>query len=813
MRQLLFVLISVLAALQGRSADVLPYPILFVTQTPNPSDFTTIGSLFGNHRGTMDSAPRGGALYIRYEDGTVRNLTAASGYGLSGSQNTNGIAVREPSVSWDGKKAIFSMVIGAPKKQYDYQTYYWQLYEITNIASNQTPVITKVANQPTNYNNISPVYGTDDRIIFTTDRPRDGQRHLYPQIDEYEEAPVVTGLWSLDPATGDLFIMNHSPSGAFSPSVDSFGRVIFSRWDHLQRDQQADTDNEEGTSSYGTFNYSSEAANAQVLFNTRTEIFPELREKAAGSITNGHTFNHFFPWQIHENGEEEETLNHIGRHELGGSYRNAAITGDPNIQDLYYFGNKPNTNTINNFLQLRESATVPGLIYGIDAPEFSTHSAGQIIALDGAPSINPDLMKLTYVTHRDTSSYTDNPAATHTGLYRNPLPLSDGRLAAIHTAETRNDRNDGTTAAPKSRYDFRLKLLKKVNGYFQPDTFLTPGIQANISWWQPDYPVTFAGTMWELDPIEVRPRTRPTKLVATLPAPEEQIFREEGVDPAAFKNYLRQRDLALIVSRDVTGRDKGDQLQPFNLRVPGGKETVGKAGKVYDIQYMQMFQADMIRGIGMRQANSTPSPGRRALAQEMHDPLTDNPPITNPSAPISSVKIANDGSVAALVPARRAMTWQTTSPTGEPVVRERYWVTFQRGEIRTCANCHGVNRSNQANEPASVNPPEALRALLKHWKTNNTTVVSTTTVAGQPVPTVTFKRQMAATAVKQRVEFSTDLSAWFPASEYTAAGGVHVGPLLEVQRSGGPFDAITLRDAPPAPGEPKRFYRVLNEKP
>src|SRR5436190_3587275 len=98
------------AAVTQATDPVLPHPILFVTQTPQPGDFTTVTSLFGNHRGDMESAPRGGALWIRYEDGTLRNLTKAAGYGLNTLQHTNGIAVREPSIYWDGKKAIFSMV-------------------------------------------------------------------------------------------------------------------------------------------------------------------------------------------------------------------------------------------------------------------------------------------------------------------------------------------------------------------------------------------------------------------------------------------------------------------------------------------------------------------------------------------------------------------------------------------------------------------------------------------------------------------------------------------------------------------------------
>ena len=374
-----------LAASVHAAGPVLPYPILFVTQVPNPGDFTTIGSVFGNHRGGLDSAPRGGDLWIRYPDGTLRNLTAAAGFGQVGAQYTNGIAVREPSVHWSGTKALFSMVVGAPRRQYDYADYYWQLYEVTNFGIGETPVITKVPNQPASYNNVASIYGTDERIIFASDRPRSGERHLYPQLDEYEEAPTVTGLWSLDPASGNLFMINHSPSGVFSPSLDSFGRVIFTRWDHLQRDQQADTDNA-SPGSYGTFNYSDESAAALILTNNRAELFPEARAQAG--IVNGHTFNQFFPWQINEDGTDEETLNHVGRHELGGSYRSTSFNNDPNLTELYYFGNRYNTNTVNNLIQIKESAGRRGGRFGWDIAYQFAYGPPRVVS-GSTPSAQP----------------------------------------------------------------------------------------------------------------------------------------------------------------------------------------------------------------------------------------------------------------------------------------------------------------------------------------------------------------------------------------------------------------------------------------
>ena len=96
-------------------------------------------------------------------------------------------------------------------------------------------------------------------------------------------APIVTGLWSLDSASGDLRLLNHAPSGDFTPILDSFGRVVFTQWDHLQRDQQADGDANAGTgqncdggTTYGTFNYADESANAAIL-DDRSELFPEPR--------------------------------------------------------------------------------------------------------------------------------------------------------------------------------------------------------------------------------------------------------------------------------------------------------------------------------------------------------------------------------------------------------------------------------------------------------------------------------------------------------------------------------------------------------
>lgn len=755
MKKALFA-IGVLAALstaayaaeprKQRDAIAIPNPILFVGQVPVPDDFTTVASTFGNHKGDVTSAPRGGDLFILYPTGTLKNVTRTAGYGNTGFQGANSIAVREPSVHWSGTKALFSMVVGSATAQYQVKTFKWQIYEVTNLAENQTPVITKVANQP-DFNNISPVYGTDDRIIFTSDRPRDGSAHLYPQLDEYEEAATVTGIWSLNPVNGDLRLLNHTPSGAFTPSIDSYGRLIFTRWDHLQRDQQADAD-ADTPGSYGTFDFSNESSGATKL-NQRVEVFPEPRNgnTPPGSNLAGNNINHFFPWMINEDGTSEETLNHIGRHELH-NYFNLSLTDDPALTEFIYVnGIRTNTNRLDNAFQLREDPANAGVYFAVDCPEFRTHASGQIVKFSAPPTQHADGIQVTYLTPRATASYQDQPTGDHTGHYRDPLPLSSGSLIASHTAEYRDDVNTGTRPAPASRYDFKLKFLSlQQDGYFTPGTSITGGIQASVSWWDPDVSVQWSGALWEISPVEIKARPVPAMLTTPLEQPELNCFVTASVDPNDLKQYLAENDLALMVVRDVTTRDKADKQQPFNLRVPNGvSHVVNNTQKIYDVTRVALYQADQVRGIG-----GTPDPsnntlmtggraGRRVLARDMHDTAAmaaNNPATVNASG---SAQLSTDGSMAAFVPARRAMSWELTDPNDTGVVRERYWITFQPGEVRVCGSCHGANTKTQMNQDPPTNTPAALTALLQFWKTQRAAVpakpsnVSATATTGTSV--------------------------------------------------------------------------------
>jgi Hydrazine synthase alpha subunit middle domain len=684
-------------------------PILFVTQVPAPDGFGNISSTFANHIPAMDRVRRGGDLMIRYPDGTLRNLTREAGFGEPGvQQGTRAIAVRDPAVHWNGTKALFSMLIGAPAEQYQYPDYAWQLYEVSGLAQGQTVTIMKVAGQPAGYNNVTPFYDTNDNILFTSDRPRDGSPHLYPQLDEYESSPTITGLWKLDPTTQNVRILNHTPSGLFSPTIDSYGRVIFTRWDHLQRDQQ-----EDGSPSNGklALSYASEALNAPKIPNSAASVFPEPRPDEPQLVSpsygpvNPFRFNLFQPWEMNEDGTSELTLNHIGRHELSFGEITKSFSNDPALEDnsdTSIMVNRKSVGMDTGIFQIKEDPANPGTYYGIYAHEFDSLNSGGIVKVNAAPGVNAEQMAFVDVTPAENIHVL--PRVVPGGRMRDPLPLTSGKLLAAHTSSTTVVGN----------IDFRIKeLVPGANGLLAAGAPLTSGISRTLSWWSPDNALTYSGPLWEWQPVEVVARARPTPRTTAIEAIEKQVLNEETVDEAALRTWMTNNDLALIVTRNHTSRDRADKQQPYNLQVavPNGAKTIANNGRVYDIAHYQIFQADQVRSYTDLQGG--PSSGRRTLPRPAA--IDGNP--ANGAGPVSSVKIAADGSSAAFVPARKALTWQTTNGAGEFVVRERVWVTFQPGEIRTCAGCHGANSTNQAGSTTvPTNKPQALRDLMQTWK-------------------------------------------------------------------------------------------------
>jgi Hydrazine synthase alpha subunit middle domain len=722
---------------------VLDNPLLFALVPPPMHTSTSYGhqmETFGNHLTDMESAPRGGDLCLMNTDGTIRFLTAEAGFGvpIGQIQAENAIAVRQPTIHWSGKRALFSMVIGGPLRRFDisYQSNKWQIYEITNLEAvvqqGQIANIVKVSGQP-NYNNISPIYGSDDQIIFTSDAPLFNLTHTYPALDEYESTPINTGIYKLNPVTGTVVHLSHSPSGDTDLFLASDGRILSTRWEHLKRDQQAD-ETRFGSNDYEIKTFSSEAANAQPIAAPQVkdgkpfadargvpyELFPEAlsaEDPTHDPNESLHDFNEFLIWEMSEDGEGHQTMNHAGRHEFGGLYLAPSKKNDPNLSENFSSLTKNQYHgTVSSdagLFQLKEDPRPgkQGTFYGTWSREFKRFASGRIFEFTMPIGFNPQDMEII-----DWTNAAIDNSANNKGHFRNPLMLLNGTMLVSFAAQS--DLFSSTKP-----YHFQIAKMVKANAtpgnteHIAGDRITGNGIEREIIYHSDAAtPLRAIVKMNEVDVVEITSRNRPTKITSKIEDIEKQVIAEEQVNEEELRTWMRERNLALIVIRNATERDAADLQQPFNLRVPGGVSTIPKQGKVYDISHFQIFQADVVRGY--RQGK----PGRRVLATPMHNtPQNTSIESTNlldPNAPAGSVKIASDGSIAAFVPATRAMTWQTLSPTKEPIVRERQWVTFAPGEVRTCAGCHGINGKSKANNDVPQNKPEALRELLRIWKTD-----------------------------------------------------------------------------------------------
>jgi hypothetical protein len=180
------------------------------------------------------------------------------------------------------------------------------------------------------------------------------------------------------------------------------------------------------------------------------------------------------------------------------------------------------------------------------------------------------------------------------------------------------------------------------------------------------------------------------------------------------------------------------------------------------------------------------------------------------------------------------LSWQLTDGNGSGVVRERNWLSFQAGEIRVCANCHGVNKLSQTGAPAPTNEPEALHDLLAQWKaqvgsgpstatptstpivvatptrtptaspTRTPTATRTATSTATRTPTGTATRSSTATASPTRTPSMTPTPSPSPTPTPPAMGvdgvvlyysGADPVPGVEVWGSGGANDTMALTDA------------------
>ena len=351
------------------------------------------------------------------------------------------------------------------------------------------------------------------------------------------------------------------------------------------------------------------------------EVFPEPRTEEPGSNVNGLRINHFFPWQIHPDGTEEETLNHIGRHELH-DYFDRSFTDDPNLVEFIdEVSGRLNPNSILNFFQIAEDPEAAGTYFAVDAPEFETHASGRIISLAAPPSQAPDAIAVTYVTHPDTDTVVDDgdtpPADPHRPLPRAPAA---GRRRPAGRPHRRDPgrRQRRHPRQPDPRYDFRIKELVQNGAYFEAGAPLLPGagIVREIQYWDPTCWCPTTARCGSCQPVEIRSRPAPPVLAPALEAPEAQIFADEASTPRLSRASSPSASWRWWSAATSPPATPWTASSPSTCASPAAPRPPAPAASSTTSATCSSSRATRSAASA---ATADPDPGRRVLAQVMHD--------------------------------------------------------------------------------------------------------------------------------------------------------------------------------------------------
>lgn len=187
------------------SSAEIQNPILFVSQTPSDAGEMQINDIHGNFVGDNPERdqPVGGTL-LRLDPGSSEPVD------LLGLPD---VAVRNPEVSWDGRRVIFSMKTGPLGN--------WQIYEMGVDGTD----LTQIGNTP--FNETEPVYLPDGRIVFASDR--------LGMLDAYENFPTGQ-LFVMDADGSNAELLTADPGGDMTPTVTEEGEIAFVRWQATIKD-------------------------------------------------------------------------------------------------------------------------------------------------------------------------------------------------------------------------------------------------------------------------------------------------------------------------------------------------------------------------------------------------------------------------------------------------------------------------------------------------------------------------------------------------------------------------------------------------
>lgn len=155
-------------------------------------------------------AAEGGRLLILHglhPGGDVRQLVPGPGQSA---------ALFRPDLSFDGRRVVFSM---KPKEERAYH-----LYEI-NVDGTRLRQVTRGL-----YDDLDPIYLPDGGLLFCSTRANN-----YAQCAPWAMSAVITRC-SADGR--DMYILSPGTEAEFSPSLLDDGRVIYTRWEYVDKPVQ-----------------------------------------------------------------------------------------------------------------------------------------------------------------------------------------------------------------------------------------------------------------------------------------------------------------------------------------------------------------------------------------------------------------------------------------------------------------------------------------------------------------------------------------------------------------------------------------------
>lgn len=174
----------------------------------------------------------GGGLFIikGIKSGNVQLIDV-----LKNSQCTNGSfkgsnlaggAFLSPDLSYDGKTIVFSW---SPSSNPCYH-----IFKVNIDGSNLTQLTDGSARPQnfltnSNHNDMDPVWLPNGRIVFISDR-RGGYGRCHTK-----EKPTFT-LHSMKDDGSDIICLSYHETNEWHPSVDNRGKIVYTRWDYVDRD-------------------------------------------------------------------------------------------------------------------------------------------------------------------------------------------------------------------------------------------------------------------------------------------------------------------------------------------------------------------------------------------------------------------------------------------------------------------------------------------------------------------------------------------------------------------------------------------------